>query len=252
MSKQQPVRIGTAGWSIPRESAGEFPGEGTHLVRYSGALNCAEINSSFYRPHQQSTWERWRDSVPGGFQFSVKAPRAITHDAVLQCSPEILSAFLEQAGALEDKLGPLLFQLPPSLQFAAKTATEFLTMLRKQFEKPVAWEPRHPSWFGEEATRVMNEFQIARVAADPACVPEAALPAGSSELVYFRLHGSPRRYYSSYEDGYLAALAEQLRKRRERGNVWCIFDNTASGAAIRNALQVNRLVKTGNEGRKAS
>jgi uncharacterized protein YecE (DUF72 family) len=249
MTKRQPVRIGTAGWSVPRESAGDFPGEGTHLVRYSRGLNCAEINSSFYRPHKQSTWERWRDSVPAGFRFSVKAPRAITHDAALKCPPEVLLAFLKQVGALEAKLGPLLFQLPPSLEFDAKTAREFLAVLRKHFSRAVACEPRHPSWFGEEATAIMSEFRIARVAADPACVRDAAVPAGSSELVYFRLHGSPRRYYSSYEDKYLESLAEELRGIQKRRDVWCIFDNTASGAAIRNALQVNRLLATANDQR---
>jgi uncharacterized protein YecE (DUF72 family) len=68
-------------------------------------------------------------------------------------------------------------------------------------------------------------------------------------LVYFRLHGSPRRYYSSYEDKYLESLAEELRGIQKRRDVWCIFDNTASGAAIRNALQVNRLMATANDQR---
>ena len=127
------MRIGCAGWSIPRDSTGEFPPEGTHLVRYSRVFNCVEINSSFYRDHKLSTWERWRESVPADFQFSVKAPKAITHEAKLNADADRLAQFLDQVAVLREKLGPILFQLPPSLEFERDTAAEFLTMLRQHF-----------------------------------------------------------------------------------------------------------------------
>src|SRR5450755_4504686 len=92
----RPFRVGCAGWNIPRQAAGHFASRGSHLERYSQAFNCCEINSSFYRPHKKETWERWASSVPAGFRFSVKAPRAIAHEAKLNCSSEVLSAFLEQ------------------------------------------------------------------------------------------------------------------------------------------------------------
>ena len=234
------VRIGCAGWSIPRESADRFASEGTHLVRYAQVLNCAEVNSSFYRPHRQSTWERWRESVPEHFRFSVKAPKAITHESALRCSPATLEDFLQQTYLLGEKLGPILFQLPPSLQFEAQTLNRFLKLLRDRFAGSVVWEPRHPSWFGAEADELLQAFQIARVAADPAVVPDAALPAGWASVVYFRLHGSPRRYYSSYDDKFLKDLAVTLEERSRRAEVWCVFDNTASGAAARNALDLSR------------
>jgi uncharacterized protein YecE (DUF72 family) len=95
------------------------------------------------------------------------------------------------------------------------------------------------SWFGAEPDLILQEFQIARVAADPALAPQAAQPAGWPGLVYFRLHGSPRRYYSAYSQDVLLRLAEKLScLSRFTTPAWCIFDNTASGAALGNALEL--------------
>jgi uncharacterized protein YecE (DUF72 family) len=238
MNQRRVVRIGTAGWTIPRDSASAFPAEGSHLERYSRVFNCAEINSSFHRDHKLSTWERWRESVPAGFQFSAKAPRAITHDAKLKCGAERLVQFLEQVATLREKLGPILFQLPPSLEFERDTAATFLSMLRKHFAGDVVWEPRHRTWFEDDATELLGAFEIARVAADPACVPAAAEPGASNEASYFRLHGSPRLYYSPYEQDFLQNLATRLAGSARCARTWCVFDNTASGAAARNALDL--------------
>jgi uncharacterized protein YecE (DUF72 family) len=237
------VRIGCAGWSIPRQSAAKFGASGNHLERYGQVLNCSEINSSFYRPHKAETWERWARSVPADFRFSVKFPRAVTHEAKLDCSAALLRPFLQQAGLLGDKLGPLLLQLPPSLGFSRDRATSFLTLLREEFRGDVACEPRHGSWFHDSANELLKEFRVARVAADPACVPAASEPGGLESLAYFRLHGSPRRYYSAYSSELLETLATKLARLAQNGQVWCIFDNTASGAAIENALELTRTVR---------
>ncbi len=236
----QPIRIGTAGWNIPRASAIHFSSEGSHLERYSRILNASEINSSFYRPHKKDTWERWAASVPDGFRFSVKAPRAITHDAGLKCCPEGLTDFLDQVHFLQEKLGAILFQLPPSLEFQESVAYRFLTLLRANYSGDVAWEPRHSSWFEERVDDLLKDFQMARVAADPACVPRAAKPGWLPTLVYFRLHGSPRRYYSNYSEDFLKVLGDELIFLSKTAKVWCIFDNTASGSAISNALELTR------------
>lgn len=230
------LRIGCAGWSIPRQSSDPFAAGASHLQRYAQVLNACEINSSFYRPHKVETWERWRESVPDNFRFSVKAPKTITHENKLKGVSELLPPFLRQITVLKDKLGPILFQLPPSLVFNSDIARQFLTVFREEYQGLAVWEPRHRSWFGDEAHHLLKEFQIARVAADPACVPAAAQPGGYGSLVYFRLHGSPRRYYSSYEDGALELLAAELSRFAAKAEVWCVFDNTASGAAIANAL----------------
>ncbi len=234
------LRVGCAGWTIPREFAAQFPATGSHLERYSQVLNCAEINSSFYRPHKPQTWERWRDSVPDNFLFSVKAPKAITHEAKLNCPREELEAFFQQLKNLEPKLGPVLFQLPPSLQFQEPLATKFLAMIRDMHPGNVVLEPRHESWFRVETEELLKSFQIARVAADPACVPTAFHPGGWDGLRYYRLHGSPRRYYSTYSSEFLQNIAEAT-KAEFAAKTWCIFDNTASGAAMGNALELRQM-----------
>jgi uncharacterized protein YecE (DUF72 family) len=232
------MRVGCAGWSIPRESAAAFAPGPSHLARYATRFTAAEINSSFYRPHRPATYARWAASVPAGFQFAVKVPKLITHTQRLAESGPALTAFLAEAGALGPALGPLLVQLPPSLAFEPTRVAAFLTTLRSLFDGFVVCEPRHPSWFTAEADTLLAGCQIARVAADPAVVPEAARPGGWTGLVYYRLHGSPRIYYSAYEPPMLATLAADLRAAATDGPAWCIFDNTAAGAATANALDL--------------
>jgi uncharacterized protein YecE (DUF72 family) len=182
ISSREPVRVGCAGWSIPRQAVAHFVSIGSHLERYSQAFNCCEINSSFYRPHKKETWERWARSVPAEFRFSVKAPKIITHEAKLNCSSEVLSAFLEQIHYLREKLGPVLIQLPPSLEFDRARVGRFLSLLRKSYSGDVVWEPRHANWFDERADDLLREFNIARVATDPACVSAASRPGGLARL----------------------------------------------------------------------
>jgi uncharacterized protein YecE (DUF72 family) len=232
--------IGTAGWNVPGIHARNFDSEGTHLVRYGQKLNCAEINSSFYREHKPETYRKWADSVPEHFRFAVKVPRTITHEGELRArNQDALARFLHQTGALGEKRGPLLFQLPPKLAFDKATVLDFFSVLRDLYQGPAVLEPRNVSWFGPEPDSTLQEFHIARVAADPAVVAQAAQPAGWPGLVYFRLHGSPRRYYSAYPQDFLSRLAEELScLSKSTIPAWCIFDNTASGAALGNALEL--------------
>jgi uncharacterized protein YecE (DUF72 family) len=175
-------------------------------------------------------------------------PKAVTHVRRLTGAGDLLDAFLSEATELGERLGPLLVQLPPSLAFSAEIAGAFLAELRERFDGNVALEPRHKSWFTPEAERLMTRHRVARVAADPAVVPAAAEPGGWGGLVYYRLHGSPKMYYSDYPDAYLEALAKTLRKAARTAEVWCIFDNTAEGAATVNALEV--LERVGAEPRQ--
>jgi uncharacterized protein YecE (DUF72 family) len=240
---RQRARIGCAGWAIPKEAACRFGAEGTHLQRYAQSLDCAEVNSSFYRPHKNETWEKWARSVPADFQFSVKMPRTITHEARLNCGLELLWPFLQQISFLRDKLGPVLIQLPPSSKFDRAIAKRFLSILRKNYTGDVVWEPRHVSWFDDTADDLLQEFQIARVAVDPACVPAAARPGGFAGIFYFRLHGSPHLYYSEYSRDFLNGLAAQLADLATKAPAWCVFDNTAAGFAARNALELAAKVR---------
>ena len=229
--------IGRAAWALPKAHLAEFPPEGTHLERYAGRFSAVEINSSFYRPHRPATYARWAASVPPDFRFAVKVPKAITHVARLADADASLNAFLDEASELQEKLGCLLVQLPPSLDWVEPTAEAFFTSLRTRYSGPVVIEPRHPTWFTAAVTERLVAHRIGRVAADPAVVPEAAEPAGWTELVYYRLHGWPKIYYSNYDDEYLDRLADRLREEAGRASeVWCIFDNTALDAATPNAL----------------
>lgn len=230
------ARIGTAGWSIPREQAHRFPDDGSHLERYARVFNAVEINSSFYRPHRVATYERWAAAVPEGFRFAVKVPKAITHERRLIDVADPLDRFLGEVAGLGAKLGILLVQLPPSLA-ASGTAAPFLAVLRQRFCGEVACEPRHASWFTHEVDAMLREYRIGRVAADPAPVPEAATAGGDPQVRYHRLHGSPRMYYSAYEPAVLDQVAQRLADDMAEGvSPWCIFDNTAAFAATPDAL----------------
>jgi uncharacterized protein YecE (DUF72 family) len=235
------IRIGTAGWGRPREVAHHFPAEGTGLQRYAALFDAVEINTSFYRPHQPKTYARWAAETPDGFRFAVKAPRTVTHDAKLQDCANLMRKFRDEASALGPKLGPLLVQLPPSLAFDAAVAAPFFEDLRAIWPEHLVCEPRHETWFTPEAEGLLIDHRIARVAADPAPYPQAAGSGGWPELAYWRLHGSPRMYFTPYGEERLKRLAVLLQAS-EAMETWVIFDNTASGAAAADALMLQQII----------
>lgn len=237
----QYFRIGTAGWTLPKAHAGAFSPEGTHLERCASVFNCVEINSSFHRPHMRKTWERWSACTPPDFRFSVKMPKAITHSAKLINCGALMQTFFDECSGLGEKLGPVLVQLPPKLVFDSGVTHEFFTTLRELHTGLIACEPRHASWFTPEADRLLRDFKVARVAANPPKgSPLAAAPGGWCSLHYYRLHGAPRTYYSDYSEEFLADFAVSLREAPAR-EVWVIFDNTAVGHATGNALCLTEL-----------
>ena len=207
------IRIGTAGWSIPRSSAHRAAADGTHLQRYARLFPCAEINSAFHRPHASATYAKWAMSTPADFRFAVKIPRAITHDLKLRGTRLPLEKFFE--------------------------------LIRARDNGAIVCEPRHGTWLSREADALLVRYHVARVAADPAPAPGAEFPGGWKGVVYYRLHGAPRKYWSPYGRDYLAALAHTLCLVPASVDAWCVFDNTASGAAIENALDLQALVTQG-------
>ena len=242
-------RVGTAAWSIPRDLRERFPVEGSRLERYATVFNAAEINSSFYRPHRRATYERWAASVPDDFAFALKLPKEITHTRRFAGCTEPLERFLDESAGLGAKRAVVLVQLPPSFAFEAPLAGAFFSELRERYDGGLACEPRHPSWFDSGAGDLLRAYRIARVAADPAILPAASEPAGWDGLAYYRLHGSPRTYWSAYEPERLATFATSLERRRAVGPVWCMFDNTAMDAATGNALTLREMLRGGPESR---
>lgn len=235
------LAVGCAGWSLPREHWPAFGAEGSHLQRYASRLNAVEINSSFYRPHLPKTYARWAQAVPSTFRFSLKVPKRISHELRLQHCEAELDNFLHACLHLGDKLGCLLVQLPPSLSYEPPVASAFFSALRQRYTGTVVLEPRHPSWLAAEA--LLQELHIGRVAADPGVIEGGDAPAGWHGVHYWRLHGSPRIYHSAYGPQRVQAYAWQLRQSVEAGiPTWCIFDNTASGHALADALYLQGLL----------
>jgi uncharacterized protein YecE (DUF72 family) len=222
----------------PQGARGTFPEEGSHLARYAQRFPAVEVNSCFYRSHRPSTYARWATETPADFAFSLKVPKEVTHRHRLVKTGELLGRFLDETAALGAKRGPLLMQLPPSLAFDAKIVGELFTGLRRQYDGDVACEPRHKCWFSPEPEMLFVEFAVARVAADPSVVHQAAEPGGWNGLVYFRLHGSPDMYYSAYPAERLQDVAKSLVNAVATSKTWCIFDNTALRAATTDALTV--------------
>lgn len=235
------VRIGTASWAIPRCISGAFSAEGSGLVRYAANFNATEINSTFRRGHRPQTWQRWATSTPDDFKFAVKVPKTISHELRLTAAEEPLARFLGEINHLGEKLGPLLLQLPPSFAFNAAVAKPFFALCRKQFGGALVCEPRHPTWFADAPSKLMANYGVARVAADPVRWPGASDPKGENRIAYYRLHGAPRVYYSSYDQQFISNLATTIQAS-DAQEVWCIFDNTASGAATANAIALKALI----------
>lgn len=173
----------------------------------------------------------------------MKLPRALSHEGRLADPGDRLTRFRAETRLLGETLGPLLVQLPPSLALDLPVHARFFTTLRRLWPDPVVLEPRHSTWFTPRVEALLRDLQIARVAADPARHPTAGRPGGWRNLAYWRLHGSPRMYYSAYDGPAIASLAAAI-EASGASESWCVFDNTASGAAMANALQL-RAVRGG-------
>lgn len=223
--------VGTAGWSVDRKVE-RFAQTGSMLERYASVFDGVEVNSSFYRRHRPETWVRWHDAVPDDFRFAVKMAKTVTHERGLVDVEGEVGLFFADVAALKQKLGPVLVQLPPKLVFDEAVAATFFRCLRRYWPGKVEIEPRHVSWSEGSALTLLRDFKIGFVLADPQG-EELRQAAVAMQASYIRLHGSPKIYYSSYtaEDlqGYAALLGPET---------WCIFDNTASGAAQVNGIEM--------------
>ena len=186
--------------------------------------------------------------MPDELRFSAKVPKTITHERRLFDCDKQLSQFLAETSELGDKIGPMLVQLPPSLGFDAHTANMFFAHFRNHYSGQIVCEPRHGSWFTPEAEELFLTRRIARAAADPAPVPDAARTGGFGELAYFRLHGSPSMYRSAYGEERLRSIAAAALAVRSQ-DCWIMYDNTANGAAAADALLLSDIVQKLSDGR---
>lgn len=232
--------VGVAGWGLPTAQKKDFETEGSNLQCYSKVFNCVEINSSFYREHQFSTYQRWGESVPHDFRFSVKLSQVFTHQLRLQVRERDLAKSLENLYGLEEKLKVILVQLPPSLEYDSKAAEDFFIKLRKYFDQTIVLEARNLSWINRSAFTMMQDLGISKVLADPEKCPGGSEVFETGDLAYFRYHGSPIIYRSSYSQDQLKSLALSAKSFRQS---WCIFDNTTLGAGTLNALELKKIIQ---------
>ena len=165
-------------------------------------------------------------------------PKWLTHERCLEDTGPELARFFREISGLGRKLGCVLVQLPPGLAYDPRTVEAFFTAVRACYRGALVCEPRHPTWFTGAADRRMDAHNVGRVAADPSCGPLGDEPGGSSRIAYFRLHGSPVMYHSSYAEEFLGELTEKIQALAARP-VWCVFDNTARGAATINGLELS-------------
>jgi len=243
----EPVRIGLAGWSEATSRYGKLQPnavqEGaTGLQRYAAAFDFVEINSSFYRQVRPETYAKWAGEVRDSFRFSVKMHRLITHYTRLK-NTDLLEDFFGSVSGLGDKLAVVLVQMPPTLVFEKENADKFFRALRRIYKGSAVCEPRHASWMGDEARNLLANHGVGLVSTEiPAAGDDPLQDAAPTIPLYVRLHGTPRKYYSSYSGEDLKRLAEFIAGHKERRR-YVIFDNTAGPAGVRNALELQGLVR---------
>jgi uncharacterized protein YecE (DUF72 family) len=209
------------------------------LAYYSRHFSSVEINSSFYHLPQQHTLEHWHNTVPKDFLFTAKASRYITHMKKLKDPEESVSAFLDRISSLEDKLGPILFQLPPHWHFNAERLSALLQTLSREFR--YAFEFRDKSWINEETYELLSRYNAAF------CIYELdgylSPKKITTDFVYVRLHGPDGPYQGSYDNRMLAGWAGAFSTWSGQGlSIYCYFDNDEAGYAAQNASRLQAML----------
>lgn len=233
------VRVGTSGWHYDHWEGPFYP-EGLagdeRLRYYAGRFDLVEVNNTFYTLPQESTLAGWRDAAPKAFRFAVKASRYLTHMKKLKEPDEPLRTFLERVETLGDRLGPILFQLPPHWKPNVERLEAFLALLPERHR--YAFELRDTRWHRDDVLAALRDHNAAFCIFDLAGATSACHV--TADLVYLRLHGpSEERYAGSYDDASLDRWAERIRGWRGEGrDVVATFDNDRSGNAPRDALRL--------------
>jgi len=235
------IHIGTSGWHYKHWKGPFYPEDlpdERMLEHYAGFFDTAEINSTFYHLPEEGTIAQWRDAVPDKFIFTVKASRYITHMKKLKDPQQTLPRFLSRAQVLGDKLGPILFQLPPRWQVNLDRLEAFLGTLPSGLR--YAFEFRDPSWLNERSEEVLAKAGAAFCIYD---LDGRQSPLSvTADFVYVRLHGPQGAYQGSYDDATLKDWGRTfLSWVREGKEVYCYFDNDEKGYAVLNALDLKGL-----------
>ena len=235
------IHVGCSGW-VYKHWRGIFYPEGLPqrlwFERYAEEFDTVEINASFYRLPLATTFEGWRDKAPPGFRYAVKVNRFITHmKKLLDCEAEV-DRFIGLARALEDKLGPLLYQLPPSLHKNVERLDAFLARLPSDLEQVV--EFRHKSWYDDEVLDLLDQHGIGFVAHDMKGLVSPRWASGRA--AYVRFHGAGGKYWGRYSDEALLEWTNWIIEQSKIRSVWCYFNNDIHGHAIEDARTLKSMV----------
>ncbi|MFW6122775.1 MAG: DUF72 domain-containing protein [Thermodesulfobacteriota bacterium] len=239
---QDLVHIGTSGWHYDHWSGPFYPEDlpkKDFLSFYQQHFHTVEINNSFYQLPSEKTLTEWRDSVPPGFIFAVKGSRYITHMKKLKDPDQSVPPLLERLQVLGDRLGPILFQLPPKWHFNEERLEAFLASLPRDYR--YALELRDPSWLNQDAYRILSRHGAAF------CIYELAGRLSPKEVtadfVYIRLHGPGGAYQGRYDKQTLAGWAGAISAWTAKGlTVFVYFDNDEAGYAAQNALELQEML----------
>jgi uncharacterized protein YecE (DUF72 family) len=237
------IYIGTSGWHYQHWKGPFYPEnlpDKRLLEYYLEHFQTAEINNTFYQLPEKKTFAQWRESVPEGFLFAVKASRYITHMKKLKDPQEPLANFMGRVAGLGEKLGPILFQLPPKWHFNLERLKGFLKALPGDHR--YAFEFRDPSWFNELTNQALAERGAAFCIYD---FEQRQSPRSvTADFVYVRLHGPDGAYQGSYDDRTLSDWAGAFSSWADQGKeVFCYFDNDEKGYAAQNALKLKELLE---------
>jgi uncharacterized protein YecE (DUF72 family) len=243
MQGSKPIHIGTSGWYYQHWRDSFYPKELTKkdwLKYYAQHFHTVEINNSFYRLPSEETLKQWREIVPAEFIFSVKASRYITHQKKLKDPQQTLHNLLERLTVLGDKLGPILFQLPPHWNCDRERLSEFLMALPKDYH--YAFEFRDRSWFNSQVYEILSTQKVAF------CIYELAERVSPKEITanftYLRLHGPEGAYQGQYSIQKLTELANTFSNWTARGKeIYCYFDNDECGYAAQDAMKLQGIIQ---------
>jgi uncharacterized protein YecE (DUF72 family) len=242
------IHIGTSGYNYPHWWNGVFyPSDLPQrkwLEFYAQQLDTVELNVSFYRLPSKEVFQHWHRRTPKKFVFGVKGSRYITHVKRLKECREPLSRLLEHAFPLREKLGAVLWQLPPRFGFRKERLEEFcvlLSTLPRSKSIRHTFEFRDESWFCREAIQTLEEFRFALCIAHGSGLPY--VETVTSEFIYLRLHGGEILYGSNYSDQELSQWAAKIQSWEKDGKtVFVYFNNDAYGFAVKNALMLKKML----------
>ena len=242
MDRWNNIYIGTSGWSYPHWRGPFYPEDQKRkdfLSYYTQHFRTVEINNSFYKLPSPQTLRQWKKIAPSGFVFTFKASRYITHMKKLKDPEDTLPPLFESAGALGDKLGPILFQFPPRWRLNMDRFLFFLDSLPPGYR--YAFEFRDPSW------QVPAVYEALLMVEAAFCIFELSgflTPKEvTAEFVYIRLHGPDGAYQGEYDASTLAGWAGAMTHWADEGrDVFCFFDNDESGYAAKNALRLHNML----------